>query len=125
MSVLSGGLKLEEELMMSNVKEIRRKPVYINLGGNDYQMKYTLNTFADMEELYGSVDEAIEAMEKGSIKAVRYMIFKGLEACNPDLTEVEVGAMIDITSLQSITEKMSEIMQVDMPTKEEPNHPNK
>lgn len=104
---------------MSDVKKIKRQPVYITLNGEEKQLKYTLNSFAEMEDKYGNVDDALNAMEKGSIKAVRFMLWAGLIHADENLTEKEVGAMIELSDLQELSDKMNEVMAQDLPDKEE------
>lgn len=103
---------------MSNVSKIKRQPVYIELGGEQKQLKYTLNSFAEMEDRYGSVDEALKAMEKGSIKAVRFMLWVGLIHADDTITEKQVGALIELNDLNELSEKMNQTMNLDLPVKE-------
>lgn len=110
---------------MSEVNKVKRKDVCITLGDAEYPLKYTLNSFSMMEEKYGSVDDALAAMEKGSIAAIRYMIYVGIIAANPEMTELEVGGLIDIQDLEAITDKMAIIMQGDLPEQGQSTLPNK
>ncbi len=101
---------------MANVDKVKRKPVTIDIGdGKNRTLKYTLNSFATMEEEYGSVDEAVQAMEKGSIKAIRLMLWAGLVHEDSDLTPEYVGNQIEISDLETIAEKMNSVIAADMP----------
>lgn len=104
---------------MSDVAKVKRQPVYIELDGKQRQLKYTLNSFAEMEEKYGSVDAALKAMEDGSIKAVRFMLWIGLMHDDEDLTEKQVGGMIELSDLEELSKKMNETMSLDLPDKKE------
>lgn len=108
---------------MANVNKVKRSPVFISLD-KDRQLKYTLNAFAEMEERYGSVDEAVKAMEKGSIKAIRFMLWAGLIHEDKSLTEEQVGDLIDIADMQEIADKMNLTMSGDLPQREEASDPN-
>jgi hypothetical protein len=101
---------------MSNVKKVKRAPVIIELD-KARTLKYTLNSFAEMEDKYGSVDAALKKMEQGSIKAVRFMLWAGLIHEDETLTEQQVGAMIEVLDLETIVEKMSHSMDLDLPDK--------
>ena len=104
---------------MANIKKIRRPAVTIDIGdGKERTLKYNLNAFAEMEEKYGSVDEALQAMEKGSIKAVRFMLWIGLVHEDKALTEEHVGDLIDILDMEEIAEKMNKVIVSDLPDKE-------
>lgn len=102
---------------MANVKQIKRAPVTITLD-KERTLKYTLNAFAEMEERYGTVDAAIEAMESGSIKGIRFMLWAGLIDEDETLTEQQVGAMIELQDLPELAEKMNAVMTVDLPDPE-------
>lgn len=110
---------------MANVNKVIRKPVHIDIGdGRQRELKYTLNSFALMEDRYGTIDDAMEAMEKGSIKAVRFALWAGLVHEDSELTEEYVGSMIDLSELESIATKMNEAMIGDLPEQVTNQNPN-
>jgi hypothetical protein len=110
---------------MANVNKVIRKPVYIDIGdGKQRQLKYTLNSFALMEDKYGTIDDAMSAMEKGSVKAVRFALWAGLVHQDAELTEEYVGSMIDLSELETIATKMNEAMIGDLPEQAAKTNPN-
>lgn len=110
---------------MSNIDTLRRKAATVTLSdGIERPLKFSLNSFALMEEQYGSVDIAMNAIETGSIKAVRFMLWAGIVDESPELTEMMVGKMIEITELPSIIEKLNAVMGADSPVTEEGSGPN-
>lgn len=110
---------------MANVNKIRKKSVQIDIGdGVDRTLRYTLNAFALLEEKYGSIDDAMEAMESGSIMAIRYALWAGLVHEDAELTEMYVGNQLDIEDLEELAEKMNKAMIGDMPVDATPV-PNK
>lgn len=105
---------------MARVRSIKRPPIEIDLGDEKKRtLKYTLNSFAEMEERYGKIDIAVKQMEDGSVKAIRFMLWAGLMHNNEELTEKEVGALLELTDLEYVGEKMSEAMDADLPDKKE------
>jgi hypothetical protein len=109
---------------MANVNKVKRPPIYITLD-KERQLKYTLNSFALMEDRYNSVDDALKAMEGGSVKAVRFMLWVGLIHEDKTLTEEQVGDMIELSDIEDIAQKMNEVMTVDLPDKgAATNNPN-
>ena len=48
---------------MSNAKSVKAKEGKINIEGKDYVIKFTMNSFIELEEEYGSIDEAMEAIK--------------------------------------------------------------
>lgn len=114
---------------MANVSSVRGKePVKVDIGdGKLRTLKYNLNAFAMLEEKYGSIDEALETLENGSIIAVRFVLWVGLLQGDPEITEDYVGSVIDITDMERIAEDMNRAMVNDLPEKEDKVvvHPNK
>lgn len=101
---------------MSNIRDVKSKEVKITLNdGVERTLKYDLNAMAEMEDRYGSVDAAFEALDNNSIKAVRFVLWAGLIHAEPDLTEQKVGSLIDITFLQSLVGTMGEAFSADLP----------
>lgn len=101
---------------MSNVKLVKRQPVTLTLSdGRERTFKYTLNAFAEMEDRYGSVQEAMDMLEKENMKAVIFMIWVGLIHEDEKLTEKQVGNLIEIQDLKEIAEKMQAVMATDLP----------
>lgn len=113
---------------MSKLKEIRVRRVSVHLD-KKRNLKFDLNAFAELEELYGSVDGAMEALEKGSIKALRAVLWAGLiheeldEGGVPKITPQQVGSMVDISSLETLTDKINEAMQADLGEPVQPVQP--
>lgn len=99
---------------MSNVKDVRIKMVPIVLD-KERNLKFDLNAFAELEEIYGSIDDAMEAMEKGSIKAVRALLWCGLIHEDAELTTKDVGALIGLSSLQDLATALTTAMGTQMP----------
>ena len=104
---------------MANVRDIKSKVVSITLtDGVERHLKFDLNAMAELEDRYGSVDAAFEQLDKNSIKAVRFILWAGLIHEEPELTEKQVGSLIDIPYLRSIMGTLSSAFENDMPSAE-------
>ncbi len=104
---------------MSNVKDIKSKDIKITLNdGVERTIKFTLNALAELEDRYGSVDEAFKQLDNNSIKAVRCILWAGLIHEDPDLTEQQVGNLIDIQYMQELMASLGEAFDADMPEPE-------
>ena len=104
---------------MSNVKDVKAKDVTITLNdGVKRTLRFDLNAMAEMEDKYGSVDAAFEVLEKNSIKAVRFVLWAGLLHEDENLTEKQVGSLIDMTSLVDISKTLGEAFEADMPVEQ-------
>lgn len=101
---------------MANIKKLKREPVVIDIGdGVERRLRYTLNSFALIEEKYGTIDKAMEILESGSIAAVRFALWAGLVHEDNELTELYVGNQIDLSDLEGLAEKMNKAMMGDLP----------
>jgi hypothetical protein len=95
-----GGFKMKK----SNLSSIKANKATLELGGIDYELRYDLNAFAEIEEEYGSINELLAKMESGSAKAIRAMVWAGL-LCNEDApSEKEVGNLINMNDMQKIAD---------------------
>ena len=104
---------------MANVQDVKAKVVKITLSdGVERTIRFTLNALAELEDRYGSVDEAFAQLDKNSIKAVRFILWAGLMSDDPDLTEQQVGNLIDVRYLQDLMEDLGSALDQDLPTTE-------
>ena len=106
---------------MANLKDVKSKPVKITLtDGVERTLRFTLNAMAELEDKYGSVEAAVEELDKGSIKAVRFILWAGLTHEDPDLTEQQVGNLIDIQYMQELMNTVGDALDSDLPEQAEP-----
>lgn len=104
---------------MANVKDVKSKAIKITLNdGVERTIKFTLNALAELEDRYGSVDEAFKQLDNNSIKAVRCILWAGLIHEDPELTEQQVGNLIDIQYMQELMASLGEAFDADMPEPE-------
>lgn len=105
---------------MSTLKDARPQVVKLPFNdGTEHELLFTLNALALLEEKYGSVDAAFEALDKGSFIAIRYMLWAAIQHEEEPLTEMQVGARIDMKSLTQISESLSKAMDIGLPTEEQ------
>jgi hypothetical protein len=64
------------------------------------------------------MDKAMEALESGSIIAIRYILWAGLVHEDENLSEHYVGNQIDLSDLEDLAEKMNKAMMGDLPQDE-------
>lgn len=106
-------------ILMANVKDVKSAAVKITLtDGVERTIKFTLNAMAELEDRYGSVEEAFKQLDNGSIKAVRCILWAGLIHEDPDLTEQQVGNLIDLQYLQELMSSIGEAFDNDMPNEQ-------
>lgn len=98
---------------MSNPVRIKAIPVV--LGEKQYHLRYDLNAFAILEDYYPTVDECLNALSKGSIKALRAVLYAGLAHEDPDLTPEKVGEMLTLADLPALGEQLTQALIGAMP----------
>ena len=112
---------------MSNVGEVRQQGVKVTLNGVERTVKYDLNSFAVLEEIYGSVDNAMKVLETGSIKAVRTILWAGLiheelgDDGTPKISQIQVGSWIGLGDLETISKAVKAAMDTSTPKNKVPN----
>jgi len=104
---------------MSNLADIREKKIPVKIGEETKYLHYDLNAFAELEEIYGSIDGAMNALSQGSIKAVINILRAGLLHENENLTAKEVGRMFDLSCMQEIGGLINRAITQAMPEQKE------
>lgn len=74
------------------------------------RLRYTLNSLAEIEEKLGVPVQKLAEAEMG-MKAVRVFLWAGLIHEDAELTEREVGEMVDFDNFQYVQEKIAEAFQ--------------
>lgn len=100
-----------------NVQDIKSKTVPLVLqDGKERHLRFTLNALADLEEKYGSIEAAFKKVEdESSVSALRFILWAGLSWEDPNLTEHEVGNLIDIAYMQDMISTLGTALSGDMP----------
>ena len=103
---------------MSNLRDAKPRVKTITLNdGVEREIRFTLNAMAELEDRYGSVDAAFKALDNGSIKAAHCVLWAGLLDTDENLTEQQVGKLIDIDCMNRIMEELANALNDDMPDK--------
>lgn len=104
--------------MGAKAKNVKTPKSMITLNNTKMELRFDLNAMIELEDRYGSIDEAFQKAQEGNMKALRTLIWAGLIHSNPELTEQEVGSWIDIKGLQSMTEELGAAVTASQPTAE-------
>jgi hypothetical protein len=86
-------------------------------------LKYDLNAFAELEEIYGSMDQAFAAMRSGSMKAARSLLWAGLLHEDNNLTPRKVGAMVTLDNMEPVMDAISSALLDAMPANDDGTEP--
>ena len=106
---------------MSDIKAVRPVKHTIDLGdGVEREICFTLNAMADLEDKFGSVEAAFEKMEQNNISAIRYLFWCLLNTnTTEEITEREVGNLIDMRNLNDLMDSVMDYMEEAMPAMQE------
>ena len=135
---------------MSNARSVKPKSVNIQIGDETYTIRFTLNSFIELEEMYGDVESAMKSLSgevitdengtiifeeitdektgekksvekrKVSFKAVRNMLYAGLISAQPNITKEVVGNF-EFSDFSGIMTKLMEALTGALPENKEEN----
>lgn len=108
---------------MSNLKDVRIKAIPIKLD-KERHLKFDLNAFAELEEEYGNIEDALKQMEKGSIKALRAILWAGLIHEDENLTPKQVGSLIGLSDLEELAKSLTKAIKGHLPAPKDENNKN-
>lgn len=102
---------------MSNVADVKPKKRTVDLGdGVEREVVLSLNAMAELEDKYGSIDNAFEKIKKGSIATIRFLLWCVLVPDgDTDLTEREIGRLIKLDNIQEIMSSVMDALEDQMP----------
>jgi hypothetical protein len=103
------------EVRVLKASELKNKGVKFNLKGNEYELKFDMNTFCELEEVYGDINQAFEDLQNRKIKAIRALIYSAVKAENDKVTLKEVGQMLTLQDMERLGTAINEALQVSMP----------
>lgn len=95
----------------NNVKD-KEFPIDLD---KERHLRLDLNAFCLLEDAYGDAFAVLEGAEKGSIKALRAVVWAGLAHEDEALTEKEVGRMINPGNLAEVSQTIQEIIGYYLP----------
>ena len=99
--------------------ELKSKGVKFSLNGRDYELKFDMNTFCELEEVYGDIDQAFEDLQNRKIKAIRALVYAAVKVDNEKVTLKEVGQMLTLSDLEKLGAAINEALQIAMPEADE------
>lgn len=102
---------------MSSAVDVKPIKKTVDLGdGVEREVVFSLNAMAELEEKYGSVEEAFTKVQNGSVAAIRFLLWCVLVPDGEtDLTEREIGKLIKLDNLNDIMDMLMDTLQAQMP----------
>jgi len=98
--------------------------------GKERYIKFDLNAFAEMEDMFGSMEAAQERLQGGSMKDVRTVLWLGLiwneavvdeitgEPIRYTLSQYQVGSWLNTLNMKEVMAKLQEAITGSLPTEE-------
>ncbi len=104
-----------------SLEDIREKKTPITtLTGETKYLLFTLNAFAEIEETYESINNALSAIGDFRIKTIIDFIKVGLQHDNKEITNEEVSNLFDVgDSIKAVNEALKKAMPESKEEKEE------
>lgn len=99
--------------------ELRNKGVPTTLAGKQYTIHFDMNTFCELEEIYGDINLAFEDLAKQRLKAIRALLYAALKAQDETLTLTKVGEILSLSDMEGLATSIYEALDRAMPEKEE------
>ncbi|MGE5417430.1 MAG: hypothetical protein ACM3UZ_11905 [Acidobacteriota bacterium] len=99
--------------------ELKNKGIPFILGGKQYRLKLNMNTFCELEEIYGDINAAFEDLQKMKMKAVRALIYAAVKTENQNISLKEVGEQLELKDLELLATAINEALSIAMPEVEE------
>lgn len=93
---------------------VRVKEVELNLD-KPRKLVYDMNAFISLEEIYGTIEDALKALDGKSIKAFRNFLWAGLVHEDDELTVQMVGKLLSLDNLEEVSRKLTEAIQTSLP----------
>ena len=99
--------------------ELKNKGIQFKLGDKEYEIKLNMNTFCELEEVYGDLNTAFDDLQKMKLKAVRALIYAAIKVENEAITIKAVGEQLGLSDLERLGTAINEALSKAMPEAEE------
>lgn len=106
--------------MASKAKVMKDEGVKITLGNKEFEVKFDLNALCNLQEKFGDFTKAFDGVEKQDFKKIRALLHVGLaNGVNINITEEEVGALINMRNITTVTDAITQAFSDAMPSTDE------
>lgn len=101
--------------------ELKNKGIKFKLNDKEYELKFDMNTFCELEEIYEDINKAFEDLQNSKIKAIRALIYSAVKAEDESVTLKDVGRMLTLSDMERIGTAINEALIMAMPEVNEEN----
>jgi hypothetical protein len=101
---------------MSKLNLVKAKGVTISLGGKDIELVYDFNAFAELEEKFGTVQKAFEAMSVNPrMTDILNIIKAGMASSDIDISTKELGSYLTPRNITQLVEVITDALTSSLP----------
>jgi hypothetical protein len=100
-------------------KELKDKGIKFTLNEKEYELKFNLNTFCELEDIYGDLNKAFEDLQRMKIKAVRALVYAAVKVEDDSVTLKSVGSLLGLDDLERLGTVINEALSIAMPEVDE------
>lgn len=95
--------------------ELRNKGIKFTLGNKEHELKFNMNTFCELEEVYGDINKAFEDLQLMKIKAIRALLYAAIKVEDDTVTLKSVGDLLQLGDLERLGTVINEALSESMP----------
>lgn len=95
--------------------ELKNKGIKFKLGEKEYELKLNMNTFCELEEVYGDLNKAFDDLQNMKLKAVRALIYSAVKVENESVTLKTIGEQLGLSDLENLGTAINEALNIAMP----------
>jgi hypothetical protein len=99
--------------------ELKDKGIKFTLDEKEYELKFNLNTFCELEDIYGDLNKAFEDLQRMKIKAVRALVYAAVKVEDDSVTLKSVGSLLGLDDLERLGTVINEALSIAMPEVDE------
>ncbi len=99
--------------------ELKNKGIKFKLGDKEYELKLNMNTFCELEEVYGDLNKAFDDLQSMKLKAVRALIYAAVKVEDEEITLKNVGEQLGLNDLERLGTAINEALSKAMPEAED------
>lgn len=101
--------------------ELKNKGIKLKLNNKEYELKFNMNTFCELEEVYGDINKAFEDLQNMKVKAIRALLYSAIKVEDESVTLKEVGSMLTLNDMERLGTAINEALSAAMPEATEEN----
>ena len=98
--------------------ELKNKGIKFKIGDEEYELKFNMNTFCELEEVYGDLNKAFEDLQNMKVKAIRALIYAAVKTEDDTVTLKGIGEKLELKDLEALGTGINKALETSMPEAE-------